>query len=939
MNRGNKDLWLGRAMALAIAAGCASAASAQPANDDCATPTTLTPGTTVTGDTLTASGTDVSSCAFDDAIDVWYSFTAGITATYDFDTEGTVGMDTTLALFDSCNGAEIVCDDDGGTGLLSLLSINLSAGQHILVRVAGYNNSTGTFTLNATGGTPPPPPPANDDCATAAVISSLPYTTSLDAAGAQDDIDIGCNDAAAFSTRNGAWFRFTPSQTTRVRLSETGAVDVAMAIFTGSCAAPSEIQCTANESISAQLDAGVSYWFLVGAFSATGITRPPGTLSLEMIQLPLGDNNECINAYPLAPGQSVIGDNLTADGTDLSSCAGTDTADVWYTFTAASAAQYNFNTEGTVGLDTTLSIFDACDGTQLACDDDSGTGLLSAINLNLAAGQVVKVRVAGFNGATGTFTLNASGGTPAPTNDECANAIVITNPSATSGSNAGTSGTDISSCAFGDTTDVWFSFTPSVTGVYVFDTLGTAGMDTTLAVFDACGGAEVACDDDSAGFPLSRIETVLNSGTAYKVRVAGYNGAQGLFILNLSGGTPPPAPPANDVCDNATVVGAVPFSDTVTVGGATADIDTGCNDAARFDTSSGAWYSFTPNRDMTVRVSAVSASTPGFTVVAAAFSGSCSSLSEIGCGVGAAGVIANLTSGSSYRFLVGAFAGSAPISGQISFNITEVVPLTNDTCQTATVVGGTVSQNIDTSTALNENDTVTGSCNVAGAAGIDNSIWYTFTPGAGSLSGSIVSGGYDMVTIVMTGTCDGLTEVYCSDNDNFDLAEVPLTAGVQHWIAIGDWGVTDGGGPTQIDITVPGGVVTGACCISGACTVTQQGACSGVFTAGGTCVPNTCPAPTGACCSSANCSLTTQANCTGVRTRFAGANTVCNAAGNNTTPCCRADYNQDGTRAVGDLFDFLDQWFNRTPPAEIDGLPGVTIQDLFNFLDMWFLGC
>lgn len=940
MTRGNMKVWLRSAIGLALAAGWAVGASAQPANDECTAPPVLAPGSTVAVDTTGATGTDITTCAFQDALDVWYSFTAPVAGSYDFDTEGSVGIDTTLAIFDTCGGLQIACDDDSGTGLLSLITINLAAGQNVMVRAAGYNNTQGQFNLNASGGTPPPPPPANDSCDSAITVASLPFNTAIEAAGAADDVDIGCNDANGFSTRNGVWFTFTPSQVMRVRLAESGAVDVAIAIFTGPCASPTEINCTANESISAQLEAGVTYRFLVGAFAAAGIPRAPGVFNVDMTELPLGSNNECLNAYPLAPGASVVGDNLSADGSDISSCAFTDVNDVWYSFTTTAAGLYSFNTEGTVGMDTTLAAYDACDGTELACDDDSGTGLLSSINVNLAASQNIKVRVAGYNSTFGTFTLNASGGIPPATNDDCSAAIVLTNPSSTTGANAGATGTDLSSCAgAGDTLDVWYSFSPTVTGVYVFDTLGTSGLDTTLSIFDSCDGAEIACDDDSAGFPLSRIETVLSAGTAYKVRVAGYNGAQGVFTLNLSGGTPPPPPPANDACDAGTLVPSVPFSDTATVGGATSDIDVGCNDAARFDTSNGAWYTYTPNRDLSVRVSSLSASTPGFTTVAAVFSGSCSGLSELGCGTGAAGTIVALTSGTTYHILVGTFAGAPPISAQITLTISEVVPVTNDTCLTATLVTGSVSQNLDTTTAQNENDVIAGACNAAGAAGIDNSIWYTFTPGAGSLSGAIVSGGYDMVTVVFTGTCDGLTETYCSDNDNFDLSEVPLTPGLQHWIAIGDWGVTDGGGPTQVDITVPGGVVTGSCCISGACSVTEPGACSGTFTAGGVCTPNPCPAPTGACCANSSCSAMTQAACTGPRTRFAGASTVCNAAGNNLTPCCRADYNQDGQRGVGDLFDFLDQWFPRLPAAEIDGLPGVSVQDLFSYLDLWFLGC
>jgi hypothetical protein len=60
--------------------------------------------------------------------------------------------------------------------------------------------------------------------------------------------------------------------------------------------------------------------------------------------------------------------------------------------------------------------------------------------------------------------------------------------------------------------------------------------DTTLAVYDACGGHELACDDD--GCPLSpalrsSVTLEVTEGTTYFIRVAGYNGASGNYTLNV----------------------------------------------------------------------------------------------------------------------------------------------------------------------------------------------------------------------------------------------------------------------------------------------------------------------------------------------------------------------------------------------------------------------
>jgi hypothetical protein len=94
----------------------------------------------------------------------------------------------------------------------------------------------------------------------------------------------------------------------------------------------------------------------------------------------------------------------------------------------------------------------------------------------------------------------------------------------------------------------------------------------------------------------------------------------------------------------------------------------------------------------------------------------------------------------------------------------------------------------------------------------------------------------------------------------------------------------------------------------------------------------------GACCSGSTCLVTAPTACNALHTRFAGAGTACNAAGNNTTPCCKADFNQTGGVTVQDIFDFLAAWFAGDPSADFNG-GGLSVQDIFDFLGAWFQGC
>ncbi|HPO91918.1 MAG TPA: hypothetical protein PL072_00480 [Phycisphaerales bacterium] len=59
---------------------------------------------------------------------------------------------------------------------------------------------------------------------------------------------------------------------------------------------------------------------------------------------------------------------------------------------------------------------------------------------------------------------------------------------------------------------------------------------------------------------------------------------------------------------------------------------------------------------------------------------------------------------------------------------------------------------------------------------------------------------------------------------------------------------------------------------------------------------------------------------------------------------CLADFDQNGTIEVADLFGFLDAWFaafgmsGGTFPADADGDSSVSVSDLFQYLDAWFAG-
>jgi hypothetical protein len=123
-----------------------SVSNAPPANDNCANAQPVLEGTTA-GSNFNATGEASSSCGTADQKDVWYRYVATSTGPVEINTIGAGVIDTTLAVYTACGGSAIACNDNARGGL-SRVTINAQANQGYLIRVAGNNDSTGSFTLN-----------------------------------------------------------------------------------------------------------------------------------------------------------------------------------------------------------------------------------------------------------------------------------------------------------------------------------------------------------------------------------------------------------------------------------------------------------------------------------------------------------------------------------------------------------------------------------------------------------------------------------------------------------------------------------------------------------------------------------------------------------------------------------------------------------------------
>ena len=151
-----------------------------------------------------------------------------------------------------------------------------------------------------------------------------------------------------------------------------------------------------------------------------GILLAVAGLAAPCFAAPVNDNRA--NATPIVLGASYPGTTVTGtnEGGLGASCGGSATSpDVWYRFDATSTTGVTVSTCGAASFDTVLTAFQAGAGatlgTELVClDDGSGCGTQTTIEFGATAGNTYWIRVSGYNGATGTFTLATSQSVPPP---------------------------------------------------------------------------------------------------------------------------------------------------------------------------------------------------------------------------------------------------------------------------------------------------------------------------------------------------------------------------------------------------------------------------------------------------------------------------------------------------------------------------------------------
>jgi hypothetical protein len=905
-----------RALSALAILSCTGAALAQPANDNCAAgnlPVIPGAGGTFTGD-ASAATRDGAACAGAGGEDVWYTFTPAVSATYTFSMCSTSpDWDSVLSLHPSCptgpaDNNSFACDDDFCGGFSnSQFSTALTGGTLYYVRVAGWATGDGApFTLVITNNIAP----------------------------------IACCTAGVCTIVSGA-----------------------------SCTAPSTVN---------------------------GTVCSPNPCPIPPVNDECGPSNPVVSVdVPINGTTALSTTSFTITPNTLCGVAGFagGGSDIFYRFTPSSSGTYTFSLCDST-YDTVLSVHSACpaDSTNVVgCNDDSAatvpctnSGLNSYLpSLPLTGGQTYYVRVAGYNGAVGNFVLLVTSGgpatgaccspagtctislgatcaspsvfqgdntvcgapacppsgsccsssgdcaqtfqsgctdtwtsgavctpnpcpqPPAPVNDECVNAVTLSVGAApVNGDCYGATQTTTATCT-GSTRDVWYQFTSATSQTLRVIVVPNPANAFSVAAFDACGGTQVACSAVPGDGATNQITFAATAGISYKLRVAAFppvTNADGMFTIQIT----VPVLPANDNCAGAIVIPGAGGTVTGDNTDATTEFVPDPTSCGTFAFSGGAkdlYYSFTPTAS-----GAFSVDTCGSFIdtVVSIHSGPClaSDSNLLACNDDSLNTVAcpdddfnsnipsvNLTAGTLYIIRVAAYGDSAapPPGGAFTLTVTAIGSPTTGACCAA---GGT--------------------CTITDQAGCTG----TFQ-GLGTSCNPNPCPQPNTGACCAAGSCSVLTQAQCS-------------------------GTYQGNGTACTPNPCP--QPTGACCATtGTCSILTLSNCTtlgGSYRGNGTsCLPNPCPAPAGVCCRGATCATSTSANCTGTYTAFSTA-TVCNATGVFTTPCCHANYNKAGAITVQDVFDFLTDWFNSEPRANIsnNGAGAPTVQSVFDFLSAWFNG-
>lgn len=782
-----------------------------PTNDNCADATPISVDSTITGDLTCATTDGAAGCVTSSSRDVWYSYTPACSHTLQLDTCDST-LDTVLSVYtgDCADLLQIACDDDDAGGhcssdFSSWLEVPVTGGERYLIRVARWGaGDPGSFTLNARS-----LEPRNESCASALPVGD--GATSFDGRCAQNINGIYCNE---YFHVPGSWFVYTATCTGTVSVDfcDSAASDsVFLSAFAGNCG---DLQCigsgvlypTSNcpestEAFTFDAVAGESYWICYTQYQ--GVGYGPGTIT---IRPHLQANDSCANAEPVGDG-TYTGSTVCAAPDGEASCGfSNETPSVWYSWTATCDGTLVLDTCGS-NFDTVLSVYrGACGAFQeLACVDDDLSFCVdniraSRIAMPVFSGEVYTIRLAGYNGSTGTFTLNVQSFT--------ANNFTCDTAAPLSGDTIEFDGT----CAAGaggrfcntpiNGPGIWYEYTTNCPGPKTITFCRTGGPSRGLfSVFTGdCAAPTCVASRNLTSLPqfcpsgVSVLTFNAAVGVTYRIcytQFAGTPLGSGQLSINST-------PPANDVCSGAAtlLLGANP--------GTTACATPG-SEVYCFNMGNDVWFRYTAPADGQLHLdtcgSTFGAALEIFFDACGAYAANCSAIGGLeGCSDPDVTYLDfEVTAGRQYFIRLGGATG-----GNGAYVLNASLAATNDACELAQFVGTGATYSGTLAIA-----TPDGSATCSPSAG-ERDVWYRWQPSncSNRLILDTCGSSIDTVLSVYTGTCGALTQVGCNNDNNGagpcpaqgsrSYLDLPITPNQTYWIRVA--GANGAAGPFTLHV-------------------------------------------------------------------------------------------------------------------------------------------
>jgi hypothetical protein len=561
---------------------------------------------------------------------------------------------------------------------------------------------------------------------------------------------------------------------------------------------------------------------------------PPSAGGGVVLRGPFDATDNCHDAHVVGEGTHAFDTTGFSPGGPTTTCAGNTSANGWWVYAPSADGIATVTTCSLASFDTTLAAFvgSCASATQVACNDDA-CGLQSRISFYAALGTTYLIRISAYGAATvgaGAIDISlvpAGGG-------GCASATVI-NEGIYEFANTTFEG-DITSCTFNDVYVAWFEYRATQTGSAVVMTCALAYFDTALSAWTGCGGAEIACNDDSCGLQ-SAITFPVVSGHSYWIRVSGFGGASdsGMFGIGVTSVECAQCPGNATVIENEpecgheggggpldTVNGGCNSSPPVFTPIAVGDIVCGTTKVVAPSSRDTDWYRFTllSSTEVTWTVTAEFSVLLGFLLSPCPQTTFIPGGAVTGPACTANSVTLCLPPGTYYAFVASStFLNTINCGGSGSRYIAQLTGVPcfpyippNDDCGTAIPLALGIPQAGDNTNA-NITTFLDGAsgCTFDGAPA-NRDVWYTFTPPAtGNYTINTCGSPLDTVLSVWT-TCPGnqLAHVVACNDDFCDFQSqvtAALVASQTYFVRVAGWNNATGAFQIVVNADPPGGTI------------------------------------------------------------------------------------------------------------------------------------